>query len=153
MHRYGVTGESVEDQHVESLRISISQFALHSQPRVARHDLDPRARIPQIGKVPAFISDFSNGWINFVEADVVAGQPIRGNRSYAEANRANTERTVARIARESARMIEQDQSDSAVPTVVGSRLASLIGSRILLAMYDLTMPQHVVVAFGVLTID
>src|SRR5579862_5919379 len=152
MHWDGVACECVEYQHVESLRTSISQFAFHRKPRVAGDDLYSRARIPQIGEVAALICDFSDGWIDLVEANVVAGQPVCRNRSDSEANRPDPKRAVARIARESARMIEHNQSNRTLRTVIGSRLIPLITSRVLLAMYDLAVTQHVVMCRGVLTI-
>src|SRR5208283_2179387 len=153
MNRYRVAREGVEYQYVEGLCVSISQFAFHRKPCVARHDLNSRARIPQICEVSIPIrGDFGDGRVDLVEANVVSGQSVRRDRSDSESDRTHAERAVARIAFEPARMIQHDQSNAAVRAVIGSGLVSLVGSGILLAMYDLTMPQHIVMALRVLTI-
>src|SRR5271166_7066703 len=109
MHRYRVSGERIEDKYVECLYVSISQFEFHREPRVARHDVDFRARVLQICEVSILTArDFSDRRIDLVEANIVAGKSVGGDRSDAESDRSHPDRAVAKSARETARTVEHD---------------------------------------------
>src|ERR1700719_3751688 len=100
MYRNRVARERIEYKYVERLLAAIGEFALHRQPCIARHDVDLRARIPQIGEVSIFIGrDFRDGRIDFVKSKIISRQSVRSDRSDAEADRAYPNRAVARIAR------------------------------------------------------
>src|SRR5579872_156175 len=105
MHGDRVAGERVHRYKIENRR-----FVIHLDTRVAENDLDLGFRIRQESEPGG--GDLLYQWIDFIEADEIAGTAKCGHSSSAEANDTDLSRTF--------RQRGQGQRDAAVRTIVGN---------------------------------
>src|SRR5262245_34122425 len=120
MSRDRVSIEGIDPEDVEWLRLDIGVFTLHRNPRIAANDHDLGPPIQQIAEVPDRVAgQLDDGWIHFIETEVIARPTPRGHCPNAETDDSNAQGGIP-VQRPSW-MVHHYQAYPTIDVIVGSR--------------------------------